>query len=789
MGWKERLHEDFSSGLGDLLSNAGNGTIVASGGDLVMTNPSGVDCNWWLSTDQNGPTVYRDLGRYNVSGSQIYMVEFYIKEHNRPAGSDETTILAILEKDAQNYWLMQNYYANSDYWNIGRIDADVWVNHWSGDWSSRYRPGWYRLYVHGGARRIPMLDYGNQDWLYPGFIGLAFSRDHEVWTDDIWWFEDTFLTDGFPVDQINFRIVKKTYGAFPQADATFNDLRVYEWEYDERTFDGAPNQPEGGASRSVGAEDHLEQRFTPDLVGDRGSLIVRSGFDPPRETDNAGNVQAGLEDESRHDLKAPGVPQQYRHTYPQLPVGYYLDEREDKTRSFPKQGLEDEGERDGWRLGPPPQYHQTTLDPSAHAHFVGLNLKAMYYYRTEGEPWANPTSFNFTGFAKDGFRYTNGVIDAGPVEAPWRQEAAFPSGNRSSRLEFPDEVLIVVTDEEVVLFDIDAFPAQAPSVWMRFELDSADYWMAGRNPGTVTDVSMKNGSMVTCTTQSSNYGGISIINFTKDGEDDCAYLIRQDGHWKWNTPSYDIRDRNTNRWTGTGVSPSLRIQNEYNYSVDIYDDHAGKSWAALGGEDAVEMIGLEDCRPVWISYATGKDRGIENNPDDYDTRKVLFDESGWLWYTIENKLFRAVLDYQGGILIANTNHPRQRAVEFPGISVTCLAQGRNHVYVGTDRGVFRVHKASLKANLAYTIADGGGGGLLDNPPDGELLAGESPVIIGLYALSTDKSTILQVQTKTKTGFMGGVTTIRLTDDYVLGARMYPDIPEDAVYSAATSIRV
>jgi hypothetical protein len=92
-------------------------------------------------------------------------------------------------------------------------------------------------------------------------------------------------------------------------------------------------------------------------------------------------------------------------------------------------------------------------------------------------------------------------------------------------------------------------------------------------------------------------------------------------------------------------------------------------------------------------------------------------------------------------------------------------------------------------NLAYTIVGGGGGGLLDNPPDGELLIGDNPRVNRLHCISTDKSSILQVTTYTDPGKLGGVTTIRLTDDYIIGARKFPDLPEDEVYVGVSTIGV
>lgn len=771
--WVERLHEDFSSGIGDLLSNPGNGSIVASGGVLTMATPGTLNCDWWISSAQNGPTIYRDFGRYRVSGSGIYMVEIYHDTHDKISGSNESTIIAAIEKDPANYYLMQNYWENSDYWNIGKIISDVWISNWSGDWGSRYRPGWIRLYVNGGKERIWPVER-NQSWLNPGSIGMAFSRERDgvgAWADDIWIYSAPELLQGYSSDRLNFRFVKKSYGSQPQTEATFKDLYVYEWVDENRTFEG-----DGG--RVVGAEDAAEVRFSDDGTKKFG-MRVPSGAEAPRDIDRVPPIAVGIRDEHGKFGKTATIPQQVMHTYPQLPAGLALNEDDDKTRSFPKTGFRDGGEKD-WVQGLPVQFRQDTLDPEAHVHFAGLNPKAIYYYRTAGEEWANPTASNFTGYARDGYHYTNGVLDPGPVQAPWAQE--FISGNRSNRDDFPLEALIVITDSEVVIFDLDGWPTYL-RMWMRFELGSSSWYMVGRQ--NAIDCAMANGILAVSLYQGSEVGGLITINFKVDGTTDAANLVRSDGHWYW-ASGFDIRDRNSSHWTTSGVSPSLRINPEYVYSVDIYDDGQGKAWVAAAGEDnSPHIIGIENNHLMWAATSAG-DLGVENNGD---TRRVLFDESGWLWFAIENKLYRCMLDYQGGVLIANQRNSRQRGVTLQEATITSLAQGRNFVYAGTNRGVYRIHKATLRANLAYTIAGGGGGGWDNNPPDGEILVGVHPEVLRLHCISVDKSSILQVVTKTQTGRRGGVTTIRLTDDYILGSREYPELPEDAVYAGASTIGV
>lgn len=779
MAWKERLHEDFSSGLGDLLSDAGNGSIAVSGGQLVLSTPLGANCNWWTSAYSGAPSIYREFSRYKVSGSGIYMVELYHASHDKLSGTNESVVLACIEKTARyDYYLMQNYWENTDYWNIGKIIGDVWIDNWSGDWSNRYRPGWIRLYVNGSGSRIWLPD-SNVGWMAPGSIGLAFSTTRSDWTDDIWVYSAPELLTS--IDALRFRFVKKTYGSYPQTEAKFEDLYVYEWEDVELKLEGHPDDPEGGSTRAAGVSDAAAYD-----IGDAHELRTQSGAEAPRVEERTAPIKAGVDDAANYALGGPTVPQQRQGNLLDHAGAYIIGDTDaqpgDKSRIKPTVGITDEMR---WSRGSTVQFRQDTLDPYAHAHFSGLKPLAMFYYRTDGEPWASPSVGGFTGYARNGDHYTGGVVDPGPVVAPWAQEATFPSGNRSPRKDFPVEALLVVTSTELVIFDLDNWPTTL-SVWMRFE-SGVNYGMIGQGSEYVSDVSMANGTLVVALKYvGSSYGGVSIIDFKNDGSRHCAHLIRSDGHWWW-TSGLDIRNRNeASRWQ-TDVPISLRINPEYMYSVSIYDDHNGKSWVACGGEDqGPQVVGLESGQPKWVGTANGpaQQMGTDNVGD---TRQVLFDESGWLWYSIENRLYRCMFDYKGGVLIANQANRLQRGVTFKNETIRCLAQGRNFVYVGTDRGVYRVHKGSLKANLAYTIVGGGGGGLLDNPPDGEVLAGTSPYIKRLQCISTDKSSILQVVTRTGNGILGGVTTIRLTDDFIITSETYPNIPEDYIFVGASSI--
>ena len=476
----------------------------------------------------------------------------------------------------------------------------------------------------------------------------------------------------------------------------------------------------------------------------------------------------------------------------------------------PASGVEDTPADKLHKLGATPQFEPftPTLDGEAHRHFFGQKIKSAHVYDRTGEPWSNPAgNALFTGFAADGTRYTAGVQDAGPVIAPWSSEPA--SVDRSSRSDFPVRSLLVVGEDELVVFDLDGFPASL-DVWMRFRIGDTGgptgFLLIGRVRDSVETARMKNGVLVVATDYNGiENGGLFSIDFKQDGLQRALALVRSDNHWHF-VAGRDITDRNVSgNFTTSGVSPSLRIRNEHVFSIDVIDDPADplRHWVAVGGEDASpdvidfhENTGQADYNVV--GSLVGPDQDFTN------LRLVHFDERGWLWWAQGRDLFRALLDYRGGVLIADPGHPRHRRVTLPSSAtrILALADGRGRIYCGTEEGVYCVEAASMAFHLAYTAASHGGRGRSPSgaPGDGELLVGEKSAVSfnGLAMSQESDGSYLSVATRPGLNFgtvgqstvrigAGGVTVVRTHDDGVLMSKVHPVLQEDGAFFNATAL--
>lgn len=841
--WKTLVSEDFTSGLGAVQADPGNGSISVSGGKLLLQTPGGFDCDWWLyvsPADSNdvAPVAYVELDPMLQEPARVIRCTCHFGTWTIVSGNTHTQQEMVLYYDKQNVFRMTRTWNTNDVY-LRYIKDNVYENI-GGPWDWVTWEAWHRFYINPTKYNLYLPEV---DLVIPPHW-LSYWTGEETRGEIQWyhrhWRDFSDFLGGSPAFEaatskvLKFGVALKAWndGSSPEVDSEFDNFEVAVTEGPQdysRTRGQVPKnfideeEPGPGpipaatkdAAQEIslgGPKDHLAGigrgvripgRQT--LIGDAPTISGTSLEPTDRKHDMV--PAAAMDDELGMPRQSGGVP---RHTEPLYggnvlsTSGLVTDGHRDgdyRQPSPPSQAFRDGPDQLSdylWRIEGTVQYHQTTLDPQAHAHFNGLVVRKLYYYRVLGEPWANPTAHNFTGFAQDGFHYTNGVQDVGPVEAPWRQEAVFPSGQRSNRGDFPDEVLIAVTDDEVVLFDIDSWPITSPVVWMRFEIaPSGSYYMMARNDGKIRDVAMKNGMLVACSIHTgSENGRLHICDFKQDGTRHCAQIIGSSNHWNW-AAGYDIRNRNENgRWSNAGPDPELRIGPEYNYSVDVYDDHNNKAWIAIAGEDiSPYIIGLErdpddeNIQPArWVAVVGGQDRGddLSGTEAEINKRKVLFDENGWLWFSYKNKLFRNVYDYKGGSLIADQQNRRQRGTTLP-VDITAIAQSGNFVYLGTARGVYKVDKMSLQAWLAFTIVGGGGGGFANAPPAGEILVGTNPAVNDIRAFTLATANILQVATLGENNRLGGVTTIRVTDDLVLEGRAYPDLPEDSVLTGETTL--
>jgi hypothetical protein len=343
-----------------------------------------------------------------------------------------------------------------------------------------------------------------------------------------------------------------------------------------------------------------------------------------------------------------------------------------------------------------------------------------------------------------------------------------------------------------VIYDLDNFPSTL-DVWMRFQLGDTVENMIGRTYGIIKDVFMLNGVLYVVLTSGAVNGSLIAIDFKRDGETDSVQMIRSDGQWRWNTPTYTIVDRNSgNQWT---ANTGIRLQNEQCYSVAVgYDPQDllwDQVWVAIGGEDNFEVIEFIQNTPN-RDYPSAPDVGPYNIGS---IRHVAIGHDGVLWMMQQDGddtvLWRNGYDYRGGVVVNpvggimyDTIRKRRHPIfRIPRVIGTSLASARNYLYVGTDVGVYQVSKTDVQdRSLAFTIAGGNGGGPFDNPPAGEVIVGEKAEVNRLRVFNAQKSSYLTVATNPGEG---GVTVIRLYDGYNVHSRVYDSLDEDGAFSGAT----
>jgi hypothetical protein len=410
-----------------------------------------------------------------------------------------------------------------------------------------------------------------------------------------------------------------------------------------------------------------------------------------------------------------------------------------------------------------------------------------FYYSALGEPFHDPTGHNLTGYARDGQRYTNGVLDAGPVLAPWASEVS--SDDRGIRQDFPVTSLIVVARNEVVIFDLDDFDGTVPKlrVFMRFRFgDASNFYMAGRGNYSIRDVKMVNGVLILVQKNTGwENGRLIMIDFKGDTAYNTGHLIGSDNHWRWNGT---IADRNTVKYTTSGVSPSLRHNCEQIWSVSAVLDDDQTLYVAIVGDDTSPTIfksyaGTGLAVSSWVTTVTGPEVGDSDSGEDY--RMVLFDRLGIFWFSIDNRLYRNVVQYKEGAVVADLANNWQPDALYKGVElpyqILGLAEAQNFIFCATSNGIYVVHRGSLDFWLAYTWPGGGGRGVANSPGAGEILVGGPNSISRkrLSSLALAQANFIAVMQDMPQQGVQAAMLVRTSDDYLVSSQVWPTVLVEA----------
>jgi hypothetical protein len=803
------LQDAFGDGVQSLPELAGVGTFTESGGKLVFNIPSGQNGDWWTS-GRNSRAAAAKLG---------------------------TIVNAQGEPDKFEKLRAECTFSSFS----GNTNSELWFNLYKGD------TDWYQFFINSGAtllyaRRMvgaAVTTYSSVALpSYPFKVRLVW----DILANTIEFQYDTIPTSGgwitleAALDIGTFRPTHALFGGknwsgLPVVDGTWDDLLVDAdlWldKIDQRgdkaargvieegqqplVTAGGPayhSRPDGlGAGQRVpGPKDQAPGSIGPFPSGGFGDknqlddvLPGAGGSAPSRSPDGltVGQRVPGSPAAPADETTRPGTS------------GGFSDVLTAAIQDVVGIGLEDDDLKGGGGffdevdvlLGVPPEFnpHSPTTDSEAHTHLDNERIYRAFLYdtnpaRNPGEAWAEPTLNNFSGYARDGTHYTNGVQDGGPVQAPWSAEGA--SNNRSSRSDFPQRVLVVVSILEIVLYDLDNYPTTF-DVWARFKLGntstSTEFHFFGRGQWSIRNVFMKNGVLYASTQHTGwENGSLHTFDFKRDGDQEAGQLVRSDNHWKLSA-GQDFTNRNVgNPWTTTGVSPSRRVTNEYLYEMAVHQDPDNplRVWVTLAGEDNFDVIELVDNEPQF-DYV-----GVPTPTANVgDARSCAVDPSGMLWLAEDDKIWRNGFDYQGGVIVipkksgavnvhAGGINGQARPDRYPvatlpdGILVRQLVATQNWIFAATDKGVYAVHKTSLEARLAYSVAGKGGVGVSEATTGGEAIPGDRELVQQTLAIwNAQKSSYLMIATNKR----GGIAVVRLRDDIVVQSREWNTLQEPGAY--------
>jgi hypothetical protein len=163
---------------------------------------------------------------------------------------------------------------------------------------------------------------------------------------------------------------------------------------------------------------------------------------------------------------------------------------------------------------------------------------------------------------------------------------------------------------------------------------------------------------------------------------------------------------------------------------------------------------------------------------------MRFDHRGWLWYSIDNRFFRSIITYTQGTITAGPvgktwfkTHPLYAYAELPSL-IRCFTIDQDKAYVGTTEGVYIVDAAALTHHLAYTVPGHLGHGSTNVEGAGTLLTGGVNSIEDVEVVKTKYGSIqysyLLITTQLSATANGGVYVIRVIDDTLTRALLYPD---------------
>jgi hypothetical protein len=738
-------HDDFNNGVVDCRIDSPNGRgVVSESTSLYLASTAGQDCDWWYTVSRRGALAYMPIASLTKVGT--WYLEETVSAINL-AGNTYGYLHCLIYDGTRMVWMGcqgtgPSYSFSFNYWN----GADSNIGSFSTTLPVKLRYVWVKsTNIVTGYSWGP----GDSDWVSRGSYTMP-------WTP-VWYGAGIKNWSGQQFGSANLSQMDISYDLLPAANyKTFDRAGEYNTGVGDlpvlRTLQGPTQQSQPSIGRGL-------------------VLNERSANAGAITTPTLGGAGAGESD----SYVFRTLTGQQQHDQPRVGQGYVLNERGGYTGGLaaPAVGDGSVGMSDPYvtRLQNA-LYQLGGVDSEGHAYFNGYDHNVCQVINNANAPWHTPTLNNFSGYARDGKKYTNGVQDAGPVWAPWASEAA--GAHRSLRADFPVKAAFVATNSEISVFDLDNYPTV--KLWMRFNVGSSDNWvMIGSTVRRPSCIEFWNGQL--CVGHSGSDGYLAAVDF-KATTAPIAYLIGASNPCFVWTTGKTIVDRNVWNFTTTGGIAGLYMGGSLTwYELATYHDGTDLYVAAATSRGPCVFH-------AWDWY-TGF-AGIANGActaicfDRHQTGRASSWGAGVLFYAIGSVIYRNRREYRSGsnqVISDGSEWLRRRVKSGPtdfidlgtGVTVNYLVPGPPYIYAATNQGIYRIHQSTLAAELRYSTADGMG--------TYKVIPGTRRNVLSLRSFTLiSNSTFLAVARPASGQYRGGVAILRDKDGALLGSWQSPTLP-------------
>ena len=287
-------------------------------------------------------------------------------------------------------------------------------------------------------------------------------------------------------------------------------------------------------------------------------------------------------------------------------------------------------------LDPAPLLSTSAVDANGIQRLLSDTVLEAHYVEVYRSVFWHPDR-EYTGFAADGYWYTNGVVNGShnPPRATWSTEATTANIDCGTLDRFPRRILVVLTPIEVCIFDADDL-----TVWRRFRVARSSPPALGPVLGPpsseLRSVSFSNGFLVVATSS-----GIRIVDFRRDFaytyQTSTSYRSKLTGLQNRNNPTY---------MDGLPVLPTLPTNNCTSVSVENISVPTGtdkRSFTLCGVGTSLGFCGMVLDRPG-ISAPQVKSESISRtfaiawsvyDDGDGDSTSPYFIDLGSNWLGVE----------------------------------------------------------------------------------------------------------------------------------------------------------